>query len=1077
MRAGMLIKKYISHKNISAKVLIPVSLYFCAPARASQRSAASRSRMLFCTCILVILCSCFPKLFAANDTGIASEEGEAFAGNNLHLTASEAITYELSTGEHILIFPAPASSDASRGVGQGKFSMSISNQQFSSDNAVIWLLPSSAEAVKSADAHWEAIVYLQGNVSAEKAGQPQMLGADKLMEDKQMVVRFVVNGEVLITADKKESTDPRGLELYTKAYNLIRAVDIELPSPEAEPEAVKLQQKLKEHPIVISSVEDENDASRKITSPTFLSSTEDTGAEKSSQAPTASSTGPGTTKKFDLDLKSPFFGPAGEIPFDFEYREDEQIATVIGRFYLWQKKEDGGLLELHADDAVIFLPEKKAGTNKEGLSGLDSFFEPGTIRAIYLSGDVVMTEGRRTIRADEIYYDFEQEKAIVINAQMRNFDVKAGIPIYIRAAKLRQLAENKFSAENITLTTSEFYLPQISLDAASVIITDNSEVEKEQNKGSKGDFDVQMHDVRMKYYGKTIFYLPYMRSNMQRPDVPIKSAHVGNDNTFGTYIETRWYLARLLGLAEPEGTDSTLALDYYSDRGFGGGIASEYEREDYFGRMLGYIINDDGKDRLGRNSSRKNLKPPHELRGRFRWQHRHFLPYSWQLTTEVSYISDKNFIESYYRDEFNVDKEQETLVYLKRIEDNWGLSFFGKVRLNDFMNELEELPTTEFHWTGQSFLDDKLTFYSDNQLSRFRQLYASDSTPIGSQEFFTFMTTRNEVDMPMSLGRTKIVPFVAGTVAYEDGMGFYRNLDGSTGVREDEVWFSETGIRISPQPFWKVFPRVESNLWDINQLRHIISPSLTAVGYTQSDSVIEQRDTLNVGISQRLQTKRGSGENERTVDWMRLDMDVTWVNNSGDASAGADQFIWNKPFIPLFNEFSTTIPQKDRRGSAIYGPRRNYFEADYIWRVTDTTAILSDMNYDMQSGVVQQYNVGFSRLRWPNLNYYIGSRYLRRIDNNYGEKGSNAVTFAFTYLLDPRYTLVYSGQFDFDYGATIRSDLTLIRRYHRLFWSVTFSTDESLDRQAVVISLWPQGVPDFAIGPSRYMGLGGSSGF
>jgi hypothetical protein len=210
---------------------------------------------------------------------------------------------------------------------------------------------------------------------------------------------------------------------------------------------------------------------------------------------------------------------------------------------------------------------------------------------------------------------------------------------------------------------------------------------------------------------------------------------------------------------------------------------------------------------------------------------------------------------------------------------------------------------------------------------------------------------------------------------------------------------------------------------------------------------------------------------------MRLDMDLAWVNNSGDASAGPDQFIWNKPFIPLVNGFSETVPQKDRRGSTIFGPRRNYFEADYIWRITDTTAILSDMNYDMQSGVIQQYNVGFSRLRWPNLSYYLGSRYLRRIDNNYGEKGSNAVTFAFTYLLDPRYTLVYSGQFDFDYDATIRSDLTLIRRYHRLYWSVTFSTDASLDKQSVVISLWPQGVPDFAIGSSRYMGLGGSSGF
>jgi hypothetical protein len=111
------------------------------------------------------------------------------------------------------------------------------------------------------------------------------------------------------------------------------------------------------------------------------------------------------------------------------------------------------------------------------------------------------------------------------------------------------------------------------------------------------------------------------------------------------------------------------------------------------------------------------------------------------------------------------------------------------------------------------------------------------------------------------------------------------------------------------------------------------------------------------------------------------------------------------------------------------------------------------------------------------LSYYIGSRYLRRIDNNYGEKGSNAFIFATTYVLDPRYTLVYSGQLDFDYEATVRSDITLIRRYHRIYCGLTYSADASLDRQAIVFSVWPQGVPAFAIGPRRYMGLNGSAGY
>ena len=769
----------------------------------------------------------------------------------------------------------------------------------------------------------------------------------------------------------------------------------------------------------------------------------------------------------------PVLSPAGGENIKVQWDDKEKIGTITGRFYLSQKQDEkGGLLELQADNAVIFLSGEQSDPN-EGKSGTED--RPAGMQAIYMSGNIVMTKGQRTIRADEIYYDFERKKAIAINAVMRNFDPAEGIPIYVRAAKLRQTAENEFAADDITLTTSEFYLPQISFNASNVKITDTTPTDEQQGGTSKSSYDAQMRDVRLKVYDTTIFHWPFVRSNLQRPDVPIKSVRFGYDSDWGAMVETRWYLARLLGLQEPEGTDSTLALDYYGKRGFGGGIETRYARENYFGRILGYVIHDTGEDRLGR--TRKNLEPEQELRGRFHWQHRQFLPYNWQLTTEVSYASDKNFLESFYRSEFNVGKEQETLVHMKRIEDNWGLSFLGKARINDFVNKLEELPTAEFHWTGQSFFDDRLTFYSDTQVSRLRQLYSSSYKTHGSEQFFSFATTRNEIDMPIAVGKAKFVPFVAGTVAYEDGLGFYKEIDGSVAEGQEKVWFAETGIRASTQPYWKIYPNVRSELWDLNQFRHLIKPYITAVTYTQEDPVIEQRDTLNVGISQRLQTKRGLGEKQRNVDWMRLDMDVTWVDNPGDASAGPDKFIWNKPFIPPINTFSRSIPLQDRRGTDLFGPRRNYFGADYSWLLSDTTAVLSDMNFDMQSGVVQQLNVGFSHLRWPNLQYYIGSRYLRRLDNGHGEYGSNAFTFAVTYALDPRYTVVYSQQFDFDYEAMIRSDITLIRQYHRLYWGLTFSADESLDRHSITFSLWPQGVPGLSIGEKKFIGLDSSAGY
>jgi hypothetical protein len=199
---------------------------------------------------------------------------------------------------------------------------------------------------------------------------------------------------------------------------------------------------------------------------------------------------------------------------------------------------------------------------------------------------------------------------------------------------------------------------------------------------------------------------------------------------------------------------------------------------------------------------------------------------------------------------------------------------------------------------------------------------------------------------------------------------------------------------------------------------------------------------------------------------MRLNTEVTWVKDSGDSSAGPDRFIWNEPFIPM----------DIRRNSSIFGPRRNYLAADYLWRMSDTTAIMSDINYDMQSGVVQQFNVGLARYRWPNLSYYIGSRYLRRVDIE-DEKGSNAVTLTASYKIDPRYTAIFAQEYDFDYGVNVRTDITLLRRYHRIYCGLTFTADQSLDRQSIVFSIWPEGVSELAIGSRRYVGLGGTSSY
>jgi hypothetical protein len=985
----------------------------------------------------------------------------AFAGQDLHLSGKNLISFQLSAKEHCLLFTE-------------NFHLVIGGVSFTSDSAVIWLeSPPSGGPL----AHYNAKAYLTGNISTMQAKNAltARLAQQSVDDGHALIVRFEVTGEIFITADKSQITDPQNLELYKKAARFRPTMT------SLEPAFLIQKQAMVPGSAEGGAAQPAEEEKKNVPAQSFI--------EKAlAQQKRGSAEG-----GYPVNI-----APAGETPLKIESAPAEGIdaATVIGRFYIWQKQDESGrVLELQADKAVIFyagqppVPVRRRQTQPQTQQEPNStqLVPPeGAIKAVYVAGDVQMTDGPRTIKADEIYYDFEAKNAIILNASMRSFDENRNIPIYVRAAKLRELAQSNFVAENVTITTSEFYEPQVAATASAALVTDTTNVDSQAGGVNKNSYQAEMQDVKFKLDDYTFFAWPHISTNLERPDVPIRRIRFSQDNHWGPSLETEWYFARLLGLHEPEGVDGTMMVDYFGKRGLGVGSEIDYAKETYYGRILGYYIDDHGEDYLGRDDSRRDLEPPNETRGRFSLRHRQFLPDKWQLTTEFNYASDENFIESFYRGEYNVYRP-ETYLHLKQIKDNRALSILGKWRTNDFEDTLQELPTVEYHRTADSLPTDVFSLYTDIQLSRFQQRIGENHTTVIDEDPFTFISYRSELDMPLRLDTIKVVPYIAGTFGYDDRSGFRRSLvDGSnTGpFGEEQLWIGEAGIRIFPQAWWKVFPDVNSRLFDLDQLRHVIQPSITAVLFEESDKVANQPDIISFGLSQRLQTKRGPADNKQAVDWMRLDTEFVSVENNSDATdagPGPDRFLWAKPIVPLRVLSAPQIFNGDLKPSSLhrfelYGPKRDYMSADYFWRLSDTTAMLSDLYYDTRGGTIEQFDVGFSRLAWPNLTYYIGSRYLKRTDI-LGEKGSNVFTFAATYILDPRYTMVFAQQFDFDYGSNIRSDITLIRNYHRVSCAFTISVDDSLQRRAIMFSIWPEGVKEMAIGDKRYMELGGSSGF
>jgi hypothetical protein len=255
-------------------------------------------------------------------------------------------------------------------------------------------------------------------------------------------------------------------------------------------------------------------------------------------------------------------------------------------------------------------------------------------------------------------------------------------------------------------------------------------------------------------------------------------------------------------------------------------------------------------------------------------------------------------------------------------------------------------------------------------------------------------------------------------------------------------------------------------MWDIRRLKHIITPEATVFGSTTGgvdpcdlfpmDPGIEQHITQlsggSIGVRQRLQTKRGpAGAAERTVDWMRLNVIASFFNENDPNLAANGRFLWYRP------EYSLA---------------RNNVQTEYDWQISDSTAFLSDFNWDFDNSAIGQANAGLAVARDPRVRYYVGWRYLKDLS-------SSLATFGVTYKLSRKYTVSFFEQYDLDFegGQNQATNLSIIRQYPRLFAGVTLTYLQGQDtgnNVGIMFTVWPEGVPEVRLG-SRTMDLLGSS--
>ncbi len=768
--------------------------------------------------------------------------------------------------------------------------------------------------------------------------------------------------------------------------------------------------------------------------------------------------------------------------------ESRPVIIATGGVYMSRGAPEGmQFLEMRADSVVVLLPLSKGTATTLGGGGsfdgvgeipghpdsnevdwpkrrlpdsdrsesfvpkqrLASGFGEVEVEAVYLEGDVIMSQNQNTIRAARLYYDFVSDRALILDAAISTTVESRHIPISLRAEAIRQLSSRHFSATDAVLTTSDFHTPHYHVGASEIDFINRTSAEPSGRLSGVESGSFRIRHATLNLSGVPVFYWPFIYGHIDASETSIRNLRAGYSDDFGFELETDWQLFNVLGFETPRGFDSTLSLDFYSDRGPGIGVDADYQRDTYFGELKSYLIQESGEDILGRE--RNDLPDYDGPRGRFLWRHRHFLEEGWEVSFELSYISDEQFLEEFFEQEFDNGKEQETLLYLKKQRDNWAFTMLMQSRILDFYTQTESVPDFSLQMFAEPIWDGG-SYYTENRVGMKRYLPA-DQTFLeflrDGEQKSSGMTaradSRHEVGWPVDLGPMRFVPFVSlrGT-AWDD-------TNGDSGKGRI---FGTVGVRGSMH-LWRMYTDAQSELLDIDGIRHVIKPDFVvwAAGsnidshelhpFDEQVELIDDVDGVSFGLRQRWQTKRGVGDNRRIVDLLTLDLQMGVFN---DAQRGAT----TNGFV------SFTRPE--------YSIARNYVSTQSVWRINDQTALLSESSYDMNDRDLDIQNVSLVVERSPRLSYLLGYRYI-------GDENSNLFAFDANYKLTSKYTVAIRELYDIDRKRTLDFTVGFIRRFPRWYAALSFRLDEAEDDFGVSLSVWPEGLPQAALGSRRFTGL------
>jgi hypothetical protein len=815
----------------------------------------------------------------------------------------------------------------------------------------------------------------------------------------------------------------------------------------------------------------------------------------------------------------------------FDTDPGERAVAVSGGVTLYvDDPASGAFIDISTDRAVIWIKDLGAADSLAELRGRGISREQ---IEVYLEGHVEIRQATARgpqrgmsvlLLADSGYYDVARNVALLTQSEIIIRQPGVPVPIRMQAMEIRQVNLNRFEASEALFLASKLPSdPDLEVFTRDVAI----EATQAQRRGLLGAlgaaplgppetrYIATATNIRPELMGVPFLYIPRAEGDVEEPLGPLRAVRLRSDRILGTGFQIGWDVFSILGARRPDNSRWLLDTDYLSRRGPALGTEFESTGVGLFGfagryntLARGYLIYDQAPTDI--LATQRIFQRDDGLRGRFLFRHYQELDSNWTFRGQYSYLSGRNFLEQFFKPEFDNGPDQETFLQLDYKTGNFGAQLNAQPNVRDWVNETQMLPEGKGFLIGYDFFNlfsynaraaaGYYDFHRTNDnlqgfgsapfdFNRYAPLPPSSDVPNYDDVQLGRFYLWQELELPLPLGPFQIVPYGRLDLAwytdtFDDGGG--GRIAGGGGVR-------------GSLPLTRIDADLYSQLLNVSGLAHKVSlefdyrniassrdfrtlPLLDRVDDAATDQA--RRDLrlfrltpaglaflgnparqINLATNPFFDPtlyilRRGIDGYEEIIDsmqFLRFGMRNRWQTKRG--LPGQEHTVdWM-----TLSAFATWFPDGARDN---YGNSFGLVDYDYTWRLGDRTTFLSQGLVEPFSGGTRYFSAGWFVERPERLAFFLGFRFIDPI-------GTRALIASSSYAFSEKYQLSWASSYDFGQGQNLGNSLVVTRVGTDLQVSLGLSYDALTNNFGVIFEIQSVLMPPRS---TRYGGLIAGSG-